>query len=211
MNTDLWLTFNANGTVSYRTGTGSDSSSYSAPVTVPLSDFAPTGVIYLGKGNIYMSGKVSGQVSVVTGESSGLGQGNVYAVGDITYSEASMAYAGNNDYEPTSSTDMLGIMATNNFIIADCPPNYNDVIIDASVFCNQGGVMAENLNHIGDRGRLFITGGVVAAKEELIVKVDNLGNFKGYRKHVVYDERFLLTGPPEFPLTKSFEIVSWYE
>lgn len=211
MNTDLWLTFNANGTVTYRTGSGSDSSTYSPPVTEPLSDFAPTGVVYLGKGNIYMSGTVKGQVSVVTGESSGLGQGNVYVVGDIRYNEESMEYAGNNDYEPTSSTDMLGVMATNNFIIADTPPNQNDVVIDASIFCAQGGVMAENLNHIGDHGSLFITGGVVAAKEELVVKIDTFGNFKGFRKHVVYDERFLLTGPPEFPVTESYEIVSWYE
>ena len=211
MNTDLWLTFNADGTVTYRTGSGSDSSTYSPPVTESLTNFAPTGIVYLGKGNIYMSGTLSGQVSVVTGESSGLGQGNVYAVGDITYNQASMQYAGNNDYEPTSSTDMLGIMTTNNFIIADIPPNQHDVIIDASIFCAQGGVMAEDLNHIDDHGRLYITGGVVAAKEELIVKIDNDGTFNGFRKHVVYDERFLLTGLPEFPLTESYEIVSWYE
>jgi hypothetical protein len=211
MNTDLWLNFNADGTVTYRTGSGSDTSSYSPPVTEALTTFAPTGVIYLGKGNIYMQGTLSGQVSVVTGESSGLGQGNVYAIGDIKYNEASMTYAGGNDYEPTASTDMLGIMTTNNFIIADVPANENDVIIDASIFCNSGGVMAENLNHLEDRGRLYITGGVVAAKEELIVKIENDGTFKGYRKHVVYDERFLLTGPPEFPLTESYEIVSWYE
>jgi len=211
MNTDLWLTFNSDGTVTYRTGSGSDSSTYNLPITLPLTTFAPTGVVYLGKGNVYMGGTLSGQVSVVTGESSGLGQGNVYAVDDIKYNQPAMTYAGNNDWEPTTSTDMLGIMTSNNFIIADKIPNYSNIVVDASIFCAQGGVMAENLQTINNRGRIFVTGGVVAAKEELIVKLENDGTFKGYKKHVVYDERFLLNGPPNFPVTDSFEIVSWYE
>ena len=211
MNTDLWLTFNADGTVTYRTGSGSDSSTYNPPVTEPITTFAPNGVIYLGKGNIYMSGTVKGQVSVVTGESSGLGQGNIYAVDDIKYTDPSMQYMGNNDYDPTASTDMLGIMSTNNFIIADTPQNQHDLVVDGSIFCAQGGVMAENINAITDHGTFSVTGGVVAAKEELIVKIENDGTFKGFKKHVVYDERFLLTGPPEFPVTDKYEIVSWYE
>lgn len=212
MNIDLSITFNIDGTVTYRTGNGPDTSSYSPPVTEPLTTFAPNGVVYLGKGNIYMSGTLDGQVSVVTGESSGLGQGNIYAVGDILYKDKSMTYGGNNEYDPTESDDMLGIMATNNFIIADVPVNENDVVVDGMVFCAQGGVMAENLVTINDRGTLSITGGVIAAKEELIVKVENDGTFKGYKKHVVYDERFALNdGPPDFPITDGFEIVSWYE
>ncbi len=82
--TDMWLTF-AGENITYRFGTGDDSSTYSAPITVPLTTFAPTGVIYLAKGDLYMSGTLDGQVSVVAGEASGMGNGNVYLVGDMLY------------------------------------------------------------------------------------------------------------------------------
>jgi len=210
-NTDLWMKFNDDGTLTYRTGTGADTSSYGPPSTLPLTTFAPNGIVYLAKGNIYMSGTVNGQITVVAGESSGLGNGNVYLVDDIVYKEAPMVYAGNNDYEPTSATDMLGILATNNLIISDTDANEIDIKIDASVFCAQGGVQAENLLGLSDQGRIFLRGGVIAAKEEQVVKIENDGTFKGYKKHVVFDERFLLTVPPYFPLTDNYEIVSWHE
>ena len=210
-NTDVWLKFNSDGTVTYRTGIGADTASYGPAVTEALTSFAPTGVIYLGRGDVYMSGVLNGQVSVVAGESSGLGSGNVYLTDDITYLNAPMTYAGNNDYEPTNSTDALGIMATNNLIIADNIPNKTDIHIDATVFCAQGGVQTENLITQADNGKIYLRGGVIAAKEELVVKIDNDGTFKGYRKHVIFDERSLLTYPPLFPTTDNFEIVSWYE
>ncbi len=48
-------------------------------------------------------------------------------------------------------------------------------------------------------GTFHITGGVVAAKEELIAKLDNKGVVTaGYERYVVFDERFLLDIPPDF-------------
>ena len=158
-----------------------------------------------------MSGVLNGQITVVSGESSGLGSGNVYVTDDITYSSAPMVYAGNNIYTPTSSTDMLGILATNNLIIANTTANQSNICIDASIFCAQGGVQAEDLLNIGNHGQIFLRGGVIAAKEEKVVKIENDGTFKGFKKHVVFDERFLLTIPPHFPFTDKYEIVSWHE
>jgi len=71
--------------------------------------------------------------------------------------------------------------------------------------------MAEDLSGRSNNGQIFLRGGVIAAKEEQVVKVENDGTFKGYKKHVVFDERLLLTYPPIFPTTDKFEIVSWYE
>lgn len=210
-NTDLWMKFNSDGTVTYRTGIGSDTASYGPPVTEALSTFAPNGVVYLAKGDIYMSGVLSGRISVVVGESSGLGNGNVYLTDDMTYLNDPMTYIGNNEYEPTSSTDMMGIMATNNLIISDNTENSTDIHIDATVFLAQGGVQAEDLTGRVNNGAIYLRGGVIAAKEEQVVKVENDGTFKGYRKHVIYDERSLLAYPPLFPTTDNFEIVSWYE
>ncbi|MFC2133393.1 hypothetical protein ACFLR4_04400 [Bacteroidota bacterium] len=210
-NIDLWMKFYDDGTLTYRTGWGPDTASYNAATTLLLTDFAPTGIIYVGLGDIYMSGTIDGQVTIVAGESSGLGNGNVYLVDDLIYKETPMVYAGDNQYDPTSSDDMVGILATNNLIIANTPENDSDITIHASIFCAAGGVQAQDLNFLDDQGRIFLQGGVIASKEEQVVKVENDGTFKGFKKHVVFDERFLLTSPPLFPITDKYEIVSWYE
>lgn len=213
--TDLWLTFNSDGTITYRTGSGSDSSSYNAPVTLPLTTFAPTGVIYVNKGNIYMSGTVNGNITVVAGESSGSGHGNVYFADDVIYRNPPMQWdAGSSTYVTNSSvTDMLGILATNNVIVMDNEKNVNNkhIVVHASIFCSQGGLTLENEN-IPPSGSFYLMGGLIAAKEELLAKTDAYGLIKnGYKKHVVFDQRMLLANPPYFPKTGNLEIVTWLE
>jgi len=213
--TDLWLTFNNDGTVTYRTGSGSDSSLYSAPVTESLSTFAPNGVIYVDKGNIYASGKLNGKVTVVAGESSGGGHGNLYLVDDLTYRTDPMVFdeAQNKYVKNESCEDMLGLLATNNVIVSETEKNVNlkDIHIDASIFCAQGGFTIEDKT-IPPSGTIYLRGGMVAAKEELVAQLDNHGAIKnGYKKHVIFDERFMLNIPPVFPSTGKFEIVSWFE
>lgn len=213
--TDLWLDFNSDGTITYRTGSGSDSSLYSAPVTLPITTFAPNGVVYVDKGNIYMSGTVNGQVTVVAGESSGSGHGNVYLVDDVLYQNPPMVWdATENNYVPNSGvTDMLGVLATNNVVVMDNEKNVNNkhIQVHGSIFCAQGGLTLENPN-IPPSGSFRLMGGMIAAKEELIAKTDAYGLIKnGYKKHVVFDQRMLLANPPHFPVTGDLEIVSWLE
>lgn len=210
-NTDVYLTFKPNGKVRVRVGTGADSNSYGPGTTYDVDDFAPNKIIYLKRGNIYVSGVISGELSIVSGESSGLGNGNVYVTNDLVYANDPITYLGNNKYGPTNSPDMLGLMSTNNIFIADTPQNKTNVRIDASIFCAQGGFKAENLNTLTDQGTLFIRGGVIAAKEEEVAQVSG-SSIKGYRKHVIFDERNRVKmGPPLFPKTGTFEIVSWFE
>jgi hypothetical protein len=213
-NTDVWLSFFADGTVEYRTGTGPDSSTYSAPVKLDLNTFAPNGVIYLKKGDIYMSGTLNGKITVGSGESSGTGNGNVYLVDDIVYPDDPMVWnAGEGKYVPNNSCQsMLGILATNNVIIADNDANVlnKDIRVDASIFCAQGGFTMED-NTIPPSGTLFLRGGVVAAKEEILATTKKDALTHGYTKHVIFDERFMLNIPPTFPNTGKLEVMSWYE
>lgn len=214
-NTDVWLEFNGDGTLTYRKGSGRDTSTYGPPTTIDQSVFAPNGVIYVNKGDLYVKGQVKGQISIVAGESSGSGSGNVYVYDDITYTSDPMTWdEETNNYVPNNScSDMLGIMATNNVRIMDNDNNNKNknVRIDASIFCSKGGFELENKN-MPPSGSLYLRGGIIAAKEELISEVDNLGMIKnGYKKYVVFDQRMLLAIPPHFPSTDKFEIVSWYE
>ncbi|MDX1700067.1 MAG: hypothetical protein R3250_05580 [Melioribacteraceae bacterium] len=213
-NTDVWLTFFDDGTVEYRTGTGPDSSTYSAPVRESLSSFAPNGVVYLKKGDIYMSGTLKGKLTVGSGESSGTGNGNVYLVDDIVYPDDPMVWdSGEQKYIPNEDCEnMLGILATNNVIIADNDANVlnKDIRVDASIFCAQGGFKMEN-STIPPSGTLYLRGGVVAAKEEILATTKKDALTHGYKKFVIFDERLMLNLPPAFPNTGKLEVMSWYE
>lgn len=214
-NSDLWLTLNDNGTVTYRTGSGSDSTTYDPPVTLPLATFAPSGLLYVEKGNIYLSGTLNGKLTIVAGESSGIGHGNVYLADDIKYTEDPMLWdAGKNTYvSNTDCTDMLGLIATNNVVVMDNAKNVNnkDIEVHASIFCAKGGLILEDPN-IPPSGSFTLRGGLIAGKEETIAIIDNIGMIKnGYKRHVVFDERFYLQSPAHFPKTGNFEILSWLE
>lgn len=213
--TDLWLTFNSDGTVTYRTGTGSDSSTYSAPITEPLSTFAPNKIIYVGKGNIYAAGTLKGRLSIVAGESSGFGHGNVYLVDDLVYTDPPMVWDNSEQIYKVNenSTDILGILASNNVRIADTKENVEDkdINLHGAIFAAQGGFEMEDKT-IPPSGTLRLIGSAVAAKEEEIAIANSTGEIEhGYARHVVYDERMLKQVPPYFPATNQFEIVSWYE
>ncbi|MEN8194011.1 MAG: hypothetical protein ABFS12_14400 [Bacteroidota bacterium] len=222
--TDLWLTFYDNGDVGYMTGVGDDSSTYSAEIRLPLETFAPTGVIYLAKGDIYMSGTLNGKIQIVSGEASGLGNGNVYLVGDMVYADDPMTRRQIDPpiWEVTGSDDMMGLMATNNVRVATSVESGGfannvadgDIEINAFVFCAQGGVQLQDYNGINtDCGTFLVKGGVVAAKEELIAKLDADGNVvAGFERYVVFDEREgLIEIPPYFIPTGLYEIFSWLE
>ncbi|MCB0731323.1 MAG: hypothetical protein KDC88_09840 [Ignavibacteriae bacterium] len=213
-NTDVWLTLFDDGTIEYRTGSGPDSTTYSAPIKEDLTTFAPNGVVYLKKGNIYVSGTLNGKLTIGSGESSGAGQGNIYLVDDLVYPDDPMVwddvaekYVPNNDCE-----NMLGLLATNNVYIADTDANVadKDIHVDASIFCAQGGFTMEN-STIPPSGTLYLRGGVVAAKEEILALTKKDALTGGYKKFVIFDERFMLSIPPTFPNTGKLEVMSWYE
>lgn len=225
-NENLWLKFNSDGTVTYRTApksAGDDSSQYSAPVTLPLSQMAPTGIIYLDKGDIYMSGILNGQVTVVSDQSSGAGGGNVYLVGDMVYHEDPMVPDGSGGYVPNNNcTDLMGIIATNNLNISSSVESggyqnnvaNKDIRIDAGIMCISGGM---NLIDLGTSpcnvplGQVYLRGSMVAGKEELIAVYNNNVLQAGYARHIIMDERFLIKPPLYFPYSNGYEIISWLE
>ncbi|MGE5679671.1 MAG: hypothetical protein ACM34K_02210 [Bacillota bacterium] len=221
--TDLWLQFNSNGTVTYRTGMGKDTSKYSAPVTTALSAFTSNGIVYVNRGDIFVSGTLSGQITIVADQSSGTGGGNVYFINDLVYSVAPMIKMANGDYEANQScTDLMGVLASNNAFISSSvitTGQLNNVVnkdlrVDAGVFCAKGGLKVENWSEVpGLAGVFYLNGSMVAGTEEDIAKTNNKTHMisQGYTKHVVYDDRFHYTPPLYFPLSNDYEVLSWLE
>lgn len=195
---DLWLTF-AGDSVRYRRISGDPDT------TVYLPDLAPNGVIALGghhTGNIYVQGIVRGRVTIGSMDSTAGSRGKVIITGNLTYQ--------NDPRIVPSSTDMLGIVAYNDVVIADnSAPTFN---ITASMFSYRGGIRVENYNS-RPPGNLNTLGGWIV---EQIHPTSNgvplgLPGSKGYKAVIRYDERFRFSSPPHFPGTNAYEILAWYE
>ena len=227
VNENVWLTFHANGTVDYRTGpsnAGDDSTKYSyPPINIQLNEMAPTGIIFVDKGNLVLSGILNGQITVVADQSSGSGGGNVYLVDDIVYRTEPMVRNEFGIYVPNNyCEDLLGIEASNNIIISSSPESGGwqkniidkDINIHAGIFCASGGFQLDGLGTTIDfpTGSIHLIGSMTAGKEERVAIVDEYYNvIAGYNRYIVLDERFLVTPPILFPYSSNNEIVSWYE
>ncbi len=194
---DVRLVFNSDATVTHSTSV-SGSGGWSAPVTEPMASFAPNGVVWNPKGNMYVSGTVNGQYTIGVGISSGIGSGNVYLEDDLVYRT--------DPIDDPDCTDMLGIIAGNNVFVADLPANYNNINIHASILASKGGLAVENLNSFPTAGTLYLAGGIIGHQNQSFSDGTH-----GFHLKLKYDERFMVVSPPYFPLTDGLEIVSWFE
>lgn len=219
---DLWMTFHSDGTVSYRTGNGNDSSKYSSPVRTPVSVLAANGVIFVEKGNIYLSGVLNGKAVVVADQSSGSGGGNVFFVNDMTYSKEPVRQTSEGEFAADySCTDLLEVLASNNAVVATAATNsgkINNVVnkdlnVCAAIFCAKGGLRVENWTDVQTPAGVFtLKGSMVAGVEEEMAKLSFSHILQsGYYRHIIFDERFYKSPPSHIPLSSDYNIVSWLE
>jgi hypothetical protein len=171
--------------------------------TVLLADFAPNGLIYVENGNARVKGVVSGNYSLaVWGPDT---DGKIFIDDDIVYST-------DPNVNP-NSTDMLGLMARNDIIITDNVENSDGLNLQAVLYSEKEGVIAENYDSKSSSGDLNLYGSIVQKKGKAVGTYDeNSGALlTGFNKKFKYDNRMLLAYPPNFPNTGSYEIVSWQE
>jgi hypothetical protein len=195
--TDFYLTFNSNGTVTYRSGTSG------AWTTQSLTSFAGTNkVVVINGANIHVKGVLSGQVTIAA-LSSNTSNGMVWIDSSVSYN--------NNPLTNPSSTDMLGICATNNIMITSNANNNNPakgVTIQASMFSQNGGFGADSATTKVPSGAIHLLGGI---SQDTRQAVGVVGGTHGYSKSYYYDTRMLVTAPPCFPTTGSYEVLEWWE
>ena len=214
----VYLTFSGNN-ITYQYGNNGQ------PTTVPASQFAPNGVIYVEGGDVRLKGVITGQYTIATssidttitmgGGRRGGGRtqtitqgGNVYLDGDVTYST--------NPLTNPNSTDMLGIVAENNVYITDNTQNSNNINIDAAIYCQNGSFTAENYNKRPVSGTINLLGGITQNVRGPVgtFSINHSGGINirsGFNKSYRYDERLMFSSPPAYPNTGSFELDSWCE
>jgi len=193
---DVSLTLNADGTITYQEGAD-------PAQTVPLSTYAPNGVIVVNGGDVRLKGTLDGRVTIAALDKSSSG-GFVYLDDDVVYKTPP---------DDPSCTDMLGIVADNDVVITDNVPNTTDINIDASIFCKGGGFTAEHYSSRPPSGTINLRGGIqqyqrgpVGTFSSTTMTINH-----GFHKNYKYDNRLLTDLPPMYPTTGSYEVVSWYE
>ncbi len=170
-----------------------------------LSAWAPNGVISIVNAEVRVKGTIKGRYSIgVSGSSSSLtGAGNVWIEDDIKYNT--------NPRTNPNSTDMLGIIAEKNIVIANNTENRDNIIIEASLFAQEGSFTVQDFNSGSPRGTIWLYGGIVQYTRGAVGTGSGSTITTGYAKNYKYDNRLLAQYPPHFPGCGTFEIVSWFE
>ena len=189
---DIYMAFNSNGTVTYRTGSWT-----AAATTVAINTLAPDGVLMVDGGNLHLKGKLNGQMTVV---STGTGK-NVYIDSSVTYNS--------NPQTNSNSTDMLGICCDNDVIITDNTNNHN-CEVDASIMSRTGGLSAQDYDTRAI-GTLTLLGGLQQYQRGAVGTFSGSTIVSGFHKNYRYDNRLMVSYPPDYPNTGSFEVLSWKE
>jgi hypothetical protein len=182
--------------------------------TAYLPDAVPNGVIFAKGSTVRLQGVVTGQYSVVSSTvttviSKGKKKTTVKTGGTI-YLDNDVVFHKDPRTDPTS-TDLLGIIAEDEVLITDNTPNHDDINIDASIFCQNGGFGADNYNSRPVSGNINLLGGVIQNIRRAVGTFNSYGTVSGFSKRYMYDTRLMVASPPAFPGTGSFEIVSWLE
>ena len=167
-----------------------------------ISTMVPNGVLFVKNGTARIRGIVKGQLTL--GCSYVSKGGSVYLDSSITYNT--------NPITTPSSTDILGVVTQNNFIIEDNKANSNNVAIQGSIYCQTGSFTADNYSTRAYCGYINLLGGIVQATRGAVGIIGGGGTItNGFSKNYSYDRRFMFSAPPNFPNTGAYNVISWYE
>jgi len=162
------------------------------------SSFSPNGVIYIKDAKtVRTKGTVKGQYTLASNK------GDIYLDDNIIYKS--------DPQKNPNSTDVLGIVAKNDVFITENAANNDDINIQASIYCESGSFGAEDYSKRPVSGTISLLGGIIQYQRGPVGTFSGSKIKSGFDKSYMYDDRLLLTYPPAFPGTGSFEIVSWYE
>jgi len=190
----LYLKFNADGTVSWKT------SAAATYTTVTLSSFAPNGIIAIDKGTLYVEGTVDGRVTLASLRSSGTTGGTTIITNNLVMKD-------NPQTNPTSN-DMLGLVSNGDITIAD--NGATQFTVQGTLYSYTGGLAVEN-GTTRTAGVLSVFGGMMVEKLYATSNGASGSSRKGYNLSLHFDERFSNDSPDNFPSTGCYEILSWFE
>ena len=196
---DIWVTLDP-GTSSAGDGKAYIRSTSTGPIidSISLGNASFDGVI-LGTGRVNVKGTLDGQLSIGS-------MTDVYVQDDIRYAK---------NPRSGSSTDVLGLVANRDVVVADNTVNNHDVYIDGCVFARSGSFRAENYNSRVVAGTLNLLGSIVQNTRGAVGTFSGSTLVSGFSKRYRYDDRLAdaTFRPPFYPgfFVKTYAITNWWE
>ncbi|MEI7813082.1 MAG: hypothetical protein WCJ01_11775 [Ignavibacteria bacterium] len=175
---------------------------------VLASAFTPNGIIYCETAEVHITGNANGNVKgkytiAASGTATGLtGTGNIIIEDDILLNQ--------NPQTIPSSTDMLGICAQKNIVIARNTANDAGLTIQACMYAQEGSFTA-NQYDTRPIATLQMLGGITQKTRGAVSTFSGGTLSTGFYKRYKYDVRLADSYPPGYPGCGTFEIVSWFE
>lgn len=174
---DYEFNFRSDGTFDYTLKSGGPTNTDSLG--------ALNGAIYV-EGDAWVDGVVNGQVTLAA-------QDSIYISNSITYASAASPAPWATNFNPSTVTDQLGLMASNQVQIAGT----NAVNIHAAIMVtgDGGGFNASNRFVFIGQPRINLYGSLAQYRRGIVGRVSGEGYLKNYK----FDSRFFADAPPNFP------------
>jgi hypothetical protein len=175
---------------------------------VSISALSSSSVIGVEGGDAHVKGTYKGQVTVMalSGASGpSTNKGNIWVDGNIK--------AATNPQTNPNSTDMLGLVAERmGYISKDMSRTPASVLeIQAAIYCHRGEFTAEDFWNLPLQGRVALYGSLCQSTAGALGVFSGGGLTHGMFYSVYHDSRFLTQGPPSFPFSTKYRLVSWWE
>lgn len=172
--------------------------------TIPASK----GIIVTG-GNLYVSGRVNGEVTIGAAEDGSGNGGNVVVEDNLRYNDRyDGASLREGPYLPEDSDDYLGVVAEKNIVIDKDAPN--NLEINGSMMALGDSFIVERWYDSGyNKDTLMVLGGIIQNERGPVGTFSGDTKTSGYNKNYIYDERLSSRRLPFFPRTTIYVVKSW--
>jgi len=205
--TDIWVTLDPGGPAE-GDGVAYVRQTQLGPIidTVGLGDPNFNGVI-MGTGVVNVQGTLDGRLTIASYSTPTASTNNIVIQQDIFYQH---------DPRNGASSDMLGLVANNNVIVADDIPGATGRTIQGSVFARTGSFTAQNYSTRPINGDLNILGSIVQNSRGPVGTFNGSATLQsGFLKRYKYDVRLAdpSVRPPFYPgfIKKTYSISQWWE
>jgi hypothetical protein len=205
--TDIWVTLDGKGPAA-GDGKAYIRKTQSGPVidSVKLADPNFNGVI-MGTGVVNVQGTLDGRLTLASYSTPAATTNDLVIQGDILYQH---------DPRVGASTDLLGLVANNDVIVADNISGASNRTIQGSVFARTGSFIADNYSTRSIDGELRVLGSIVQNTRGAVGTFSGGSSLQhGFYKRYKYDDRLADPNirPPFYPgfIRKTFAISQWWE
>ena len=193
---DAEVIFNSDGTITYSVWHYSSGNKIwdVPPTTVAVNSL--NGLIYV-KGDVRTRGRVNGQVTLVATK-------EIYITDDILYADSD-----GTGHLAEGTTNSLGLISDDDIIVTNSVANQSNCRINAALLALGYSFTVENYSSGSPRGTLTIWGSLSQSVRGPVGTFGSGGTLTGYNKDYHYDNRFISSPPPYFPVTGQYYLYSW--